>query len=390
MTGRAGSGTPRRALPVSAAAPRGVNSRDVARAANVSQSTVSRVMNGHASIRSETRERVQRAVTTLGYVPNAAARSLITRRTRLLGLVVSNITNSFYPEIIEAITSRAMADGYTVIVGSAGERASSQAEYLRLLAEQRAEGVILTSTLLGDAADLRRLAASGLPIVLANRSREDLPVDSVALDNVNAARLAVAHLAGHGRRRIAYVGGRADAATDRDRFAGYLEGMAAHGIEVEQALVSHGEFTQGFGYEQTGRLLDATVVDAIIAGDDTVALGCLDALADRGSRVPQDVAVVGFDDIPAAGLRGIGLTTVSSSAKDMGWIALSLLLDRTSGRYTGLPRRVVLPARLVARSSCGAHSAADEANPQPPTAVELDLTAARPSRSGPKPAGPTH
>ena len=204
---------------------------------------------------------------------------------------------------------------------------------------------------------MRRLAASGLAIVLANRRRDDLPVDSVALDNTNAARLAVAHLAEHCRRRIAYVGGRLDAATDRDRFAGYLDGLAAHGLEVDQALVSHGEFTHAFGYDQTCRLLDTTTPDAIVAGDDTVALGCLDALAERGVRVPGDVAVIGFDDIPAAGLRGIWLTTVSSSARDMGWIALSLLLDRTSGRYAGLPRRVVLPPRLIVRGSCGVHAA---------------------------------
>ena len=334
-----------------------ISSRDVAAAAGVSQSTVSRVINDRSNVRPETRARVERALVALDYVPNAAARSLITHRTRLLGLVVSNITNRFYPEIIDAITSKAMDAGYMVILGSAGERVASQAAYLRILAEHRAEGVILTSTLLGDVADLEAVARSGLSIVLANRPRDDVPLDSVALDNEGAGRLATSHLIEHGCRSIAYVGGRADAPTNRDRHAGFVAAMTTAGIPIDERLVSSGEFTREFGYEQTRRLLSSNHPDAIVAGDDTVALGVLDAVADAGRRVPDEVAVVGFDDIAAASIRSVWLTTVSSSARDMGHIALSLLLDRTSGRYSGLPRRVVLPARLVIRGSCGRHEA---------------------------------
>lgn len=332
-----------------------VNSRDVAAQAGVSQSTVSRVINGRPNVRPETRARVEQALAVLGYVPNAAARSLITHRTRLLGLVVSNITNGFYPEIIEAITSRALEAGYTVMLGSAGERVASQAAYLRLLAEHRAEGVILTSTLLGDVSDLEALARSGLVIALANRTRDDLALDSVGLDNVGAGRAATSHLLNHGRCRVAYIGGHPDAPTDRDRFLGYAAALREAELALDEGLVAHGEFTRAFGYDSARALLASGWPDAIVAGDDTIALGVLNAAADAGLRVPDDVAVVGFDDIPAASVRSIWLTTISAAARDMGEIVLSMVLDRITGRFTGPTRRVVLRPELIVRGSCGRH-----------------------------------
>lgn len=333
-----------------------INSRDVAAEAGVSQSTVSRVLNGSAAVRVETRKRVEAAIEHLGYVPNAAARSLITRRTRQLGLVVSNITNGFYPEIIAAITGAALEQGYTVVIGSAAERQSSQTAYLRLLAEQRVDGAILTSMPLGDARDVGRLAEAGLPIVLVNRTRADLPVDSVGLDNVEAGRLATAHLIEHGCRRIAFVGGRPDTPTNRDRQAGYRLALKAVAMQSDEALIGDGQYTWASGYERTRQLIAKAPVDAIVAADDTIALGCLDALADTGLAVPGDVAVVGFDDIAAASLRAISLTTVGTSAHQMGMEATTLLLDRIRRREVGPPRRITLPPRLVIRRSCGAHA----------------------------------
>lgn len=334
-----------------------INSRDVAAEAGVSQSTVSRVLNESAAVSDETRRRVEAAIERLAYVPNAAARSLITHRTRQVGLVVSNITNGFYPEIIAAITSVALEQGYTVVVGSAGEREASQTAYLRLLAEQRVDGVILTSTLLGDVRDVARLAEAGLPIVLVNRTRDDLPVDSVGLDNQEAGRLATEHLLGHGRLRIAFVGGRADTPTNRARHAGYAAALAAAGVAVDPGVVNDGQFTWASGYERTRDLLASTTIDAIVAADDTIALGCLDAVADVGLAVPDEVAVVGFDDIAVASLRAISLTTIGSSARQMGTEAATLLLDRIRRREVGPPRRVVLAPHLVIRRSCGDHDA---------------------------------
>jgi LacI family transcriptional regulator len=332
------------------------SSIDVATAAGVSQSTVSRVINGRTNVRAATRAAVERAMIELQYVPNAAARSLITKRTRLLGLVVSNITNGFYPEIIEAITASALQAGYTMIVGSAGERSSSQAAYLRLLAEQRVDGAVLTSTLLGGADDIEALTRGGLPIVLVNRVRDDLGLDGVSLNNYEAGRVATAHLLDHGRRRIVYVGGRPDASTNAGRFAGYCRAHQDARVELDGSLVDHGEFTRQYGYDRVSELISRQArFDGMVAADDTVALGCLDALLEAGRRVPDDVGLIGFDDIPAASLRGVWLTTVSSSAVEMGRRAVGLLLERLRDQFEGPPRSVVLPPQLIVRGSCGPH-----------------------------------
>jgi LacI family transcriptional regulator len=375
-----------------------VSSRDVAAAARVSQTTVSRVINGSASVRPDTRDRVEREMARLGYIPNAAARSLITRRTRLLGLVVSNITNGFYPEIIDAITSCALEHGYTVVVGSAGERPESQATYLRLLAEQRVDGMILTSTLSGDATELQRLMRAGLPIVLANRVRDDLPLDGVSLDNDGAGFAAAQHLIEHGRRALAYVGGRPQTATNRGRRAGFDRALAAAGLVPIPVDARDAAFTREYGYEATALLLAAADEDArlrpdaIVAADDTVALGCLDALAEAGVGVPDEIALVGFDDIPAASLRSVWLTTVSTAARAMGTRAVELLIERIRGGAEAPRRREVLPAHLIVRGTCGDHAAAPdpvlEALPtesaQPPSA-----RARRPRRRHPTVATPT-
>jgi LacI family transcriptional regulator len=293
----------------------------------------------------------------LGYVPNAAARSLVTHRTNLIGLVVSNITNEFYPEVIDAITKTALTEGYAVVLGNAGEQSSSQAAYLRLLAEQRVDGVILTSTLMGDASDITALANTGLAIVLANRVPGNLAVDSVALDNIAAGRTATAHLIEHGRRTIAYVGGRTDAQTNHDRFSGYRAALRSARLPFDERLVVHGEFSRSSGRALTRALLEAAPLDAIVAGDDTVALGCLDAVAEAGINIPGQLGLVGFDNIPAASIVGVGLTTIDSAPNQMGTQAVRLLLDRITGRNLGRPRRITLPATLVLRDSCGRHSA---------------------------------
>lgn len=318
--------------------------------------------------------RVEREMAALGYIPNAAARSLITRRTQMLGLVVSNITNGFYPEIIDAITSCALEHGYTVLVGSAGERPESQAAYLRLMAEQRVDGVILTSTLFGDASDLAALVRTGLPIVLANRVRAGLPVDGVSLDNIAAGEVATNHLIEHGRSAIAYVGGQAETATDQGRRAGYERALRAARLPPFAVPYVPGAFTREHGYDATRRLLEARrLPDGIVAADDTIALGCLDALAEAGADVPGQVSVVGFDDIPAASLRPVWLTTVSTAAREMGTRAVELLLERLRGRSEP-PRRDVLPAEIVIRGTCGPHEAPH------PSPRQTSLSSRRPAR----------
>lgn len=338
------------------ATPQPVTSRDVALSAGVAQSTVSRALNDHPSVRPDTRARVRAAAERLGYIPNAAARSLIRSRTDLVGLLVSNIMDAYVPELIDAVTAKAFERGYTTIIGSVQERPELQMAYLRMLAERRVEGAILTSGLIGSAEAIRPLMDRGLRVVLANREIDGLKADAVVFDNVAASHLATDHILSHGHRRVAFVGGRPDATTTRDRVEGYRAAVAAAGIPNDTALVALGSYTRAFGYEATVTLLRAgDPPSGIVAGDDTVALGCLDAIDDVGLRPGLDVAVLGFGDQPAASLRSISLSTVRVSARSIGEQAIGLLIDRLEGKQEGPPKRLILPHEIILRASCGHH-----------------------------------
>jgi LacI family transcriptional regulator len=351
----------------------GVSSRDVADRAKVSQSTVSRVINDRSNVLPETRRRVERAMAELGYVPNAAARTLITNRSQLIGLVVSNITNGFHPAIIESVTSAALAEGYTVIVGNTPEGTRDQAAFLRILAEHRADGVILTTVPLHARAVLQPLLDARLPMVLANRRADDIATDSVTVDEVKAGRIATDHLIEHGRRRIAYAGGRPTASTDRDKFLGYEASLQAAGLVPDPRLIQHGYYTYEWGHEYIRGLLDQGVpFDGVVAGDDMIALGCMDALAESGRSVPEDVAVIGSDDIVAASFHSVGLTTIDHSTAAMGQIAVQLLLRRIRESSGPPVMQINLEPALVLRRSCGVHEASDPTDASPDLQVADD------------------
>ena len=187
------------------------------------------------------------------------------------------------PALIDAVSTTAFDRGYTVIIGSVQERTDLQAAYLHMLMERRVIGAILTSGLIGSAPDIRPLMDRGLRVVLANREIDGLETDAVVFDNIEAARLATSHLLGHSRRRIAFIGGRPDAATTRDRLAGYRSALREAGIEPQAHLEESGSYTTAFGYEHALRLLGGPDrPDGIVAADDTVAVGCLDAITDLG------------------------------------------------------------------------------------------------------------
>jgi LacI family transcriptional regulator len=239
---------------------------------------------------------------------------------------------------------------------------------------------------------------AGLPIVLANRVRDDLPLDGVSLDNEGAGFAAAQHLIEHGRRALAYVGGRPQTATNRGRRAGFERALAAARLTPIPVDGQDAAFTREHGYEATARLLAAAEEDArlrpdaIVAADDTVALGCLDALAEAGIAAPGEIALVGFDDIPAASLRSVWLTTVSTAARAMGTRAVELLIERIRGGVDAPARREVLPARLVLRGTCGDHAAAPDVVPEAPpleTAHPPSARARGPRRRRPSVAAPT-
>jgi LacI family transcriptional regulator len=330
------------------------SSWDIAREANVSQSTVSRVINNSPRISEATSQRVKDAMTRLGYSPNAAARTLITGRSNLIGLVVSNIANPFYPEVIEAIVATAADEDYNVVLCNTQENRELQSAYLELLIEHQVDGAILTSSLLDSERTLSEVGLDRIPLVMVNRTVNDLSVDSVRLDNVEAGRIVAAHFVKLGHRSIGFVGGLPETSTNASRLAGFRSALTELGVDLAPEHVVQGSFTHDSGYELAEKLVALpNRPTALFCADDLIALGVMDAVLDAGLRIPEDVAVVGVDDVPAASLRQIALTTVRQPAAEMGRRAVKLLMERLRGGPEGEPIEIVLRPRLIIRRTCG-------------------------------------
>lgn len=330
------------------------SSWDIAREANVSQSTVSRVINNNPRISEATRQRVRKAMERLGYSPNAVARTLITGRSQLLGLVVSNITNPFYPEVIEAIVATATEHDYNVVLCNTQEDLQLQTSYLQLLIEHQVDGAILTSSLLDAEGRLARMAPDTIPIVMVNRTVEGLRVDSVRMNNVAAGRMVARHLVELGHRDLAFVGGLAQTSTNSERLIGFRSELETLGVGLPEEYVTHRAFTRASGYELTEGLLALPQrPTALFCADDLIALGAMDAIVDAGLRIPDDISVVGVDDVPAASLRQVALTTVRQPAAEMGRRAVQLLLERIQGAPDAEPIDIVLRPRLIVRRTSG-------------------------------------
>ncbi len=312
-----------------------VTLRDVARLAGVSPATASRALSAPDLVAPERREQVQRAARELGYRPNRAARELITGRTGNLCLVVPDLENPFFAAVAKGVQARARTLGHAVFVADAEEDPRMESELVAHLGGQ-VDGAILCSPRMADA-DLDRLAED-VPLVLVNREHGTLP--SVVIDNADGVRQAVAHLHALGHRRLAYAGGPTDSWSDTRRRHGLRD--VSHGLnDVE--VVDLGHFAPVFaGGVAAADLVAASGATAVLAHNDLVALGILNRLQARGLRVPEDVSVVGYDDIPAATLVSPALTTVTVPLARLGRESVDLLVASglRAGRQTPAERAI--------------------------------------------------
>jgi LacI family transcriptional regulator len=330
-----------------------MNSTEIARLAGVSQSTVSRVLNGNPRVSAKTRDRVLAVIAEQHYVPNVLARSLVTQRSHAIGLVVSNITNQFYPELIDAVCNIAMRHDFNVILCNTRQDPARQREYLRLLIEQRVAGILVTSTMM-ESPYVAELVQQRYPIVLVNRHLAEVESDAVLIDNEAGARKAVNHLIGLGHTRIAYVGGLKGTTTNRDRERGYRSALTEAKLPVQSDYELPGDYTIASAKSAAHRFVElGDRPTAALCADDGMALGFIDGLYDAELAVPSDCAVIGFDDVGVASHRLIGLTTIRQPVAVMAEEAMTLLLSRMGGNGPAEPRRVVLDADLVIRRSCG-------------------------------------
>ena len=323
-----------------------VTSLDVARAAGVNQATVSRAFTAGASIADATRERVFATARRLGYRPNAIARSLITRRSRMIAMVVSYLDNQFYPQIIERMSQRLQDDGYRLLLFvSDTDRADA---LLGQLMQYQIDGLVLLSVRLSSAL-ARDCARAGIPVVLFNRIDASRSAGSVSSDNVEGGRIAARTLAAAGHRRIAFIAGLEDSSTSRDRERGLVEALGETPLFAR--AVGHYRFD---GAQAATRLLfksRKSRPDALFVANDHMAIAAMDTLRhELGLRVPEEVSVIGFDDVPQAAWDSYRLTTLEQAAEPMVEATVRMLLARIDDDAAP-PARVVTPVLLIERAT---------------------------------------
>jgi DNA-binding LacI/PurR family transcriptional regulator len=328
----------------------------VADKAGVSIATVSRVLNENPRVSEQTRAKVRRAMDELGYQPNASARGLAANTTGTIALVFPKLSGPFFSAMIRGAEIEASESDYHLLIyGASGEALGADNQTLGMLTT-KADGLILASPGISRCY-IQDLQSQDLPLVVLGEAPPSTPVDSILPDNVGGAEKVVTHLIGHGYRRIAMIKGPAARTHASDREHGYRKALRDHGLPCYPELVVAGAFDEDSGYAAMQRLLQqSTEPDAVFAANDQMAIGAMAAIHESGLHVPEDTALVGFDDIETARYVLPPLTTVHQDMLGQGRLAVRMLLDRIHGVASAIETKV-LPATLVVRRSCGCRSA---------------------------------
>jgi DNA-binding LacI/PurR family transcriptional regulator len=328
---------------------RQLNIGEIARRANVSTATVSRTLNQSGAVKPETARKVWRAAAALNYYPNSHARALVSGRSRLLGLIVSDITNPFFPELVHSFEDLATKHAYDLILTSTGYQTARMIGCVRRMLERKVDGVaIMTSEMhLGL---IKELARRGVPLVFMDVGRVGPRMSHVLVDYAHGVRQAVDHVAHLGHKRIAFITGPLDLHSARTRRQAFLDGLRAHGIKADPKLIREGTHTAEGGQQAMEALVRAAKPPtAVVCSNDWTAIGALHAIDAAGLRVPADISVVGFDDIPLASYTSPPLTSVRMSAGDVGATAFEALFrliggDRLEGDVYQVPTKLVVRA----------------------------------------------
>lgn len=325
--------------------------RDVAREAGVSIATVSRILNGSPRVSEETRRRVQAAATALDYWPNAAARSLTTNRTQTLGVLLPDLYGEFFSEIIRGIDQAAHREGSRILISVSHADTNTLLTTARTMMG-RTDGLILMAPDEPSAAAIERIRRRFSVVLLNPRFRVE-DCSSVSIANRKAAFMAVNHLLRIGHEQIAIITGPRGNVDAEERLLGYRDAMTQAGREPDPALEFQGDFTESSGFQAAAEMLrSSSLPQAVFAANDYMALGFMSALEQAGIRIPDDVALAGFDDIEISRYLSPPLTTVHVDAHQLGARAVRLLISSMRTGGSSVPSHEVLPATLVVRSSC--------------------------------------
>ncbi|WP_162909755.1 LacI family DNA-binding transcriptional regulator [Aggregatilinea lenta] len=326
--------------------------RDVADLVGVSLQTVSAVINDKPGISDDTRARVLEAIRQLGYRPYSVARSLRTRQTRTLALIVSDIANPSFATMASAAENYAHQYGYSLIVYNTHDDIERESSYVRTVAQRWIDGVLFVSAA-DSMPNLVAFQAAGTPTVAIDRIPEDYDGPSVTLDNIQAGRLAAEHLIALGHTHLATITGPLRLHIVRERRAGFVQTIESHGLSVSECAMAEGDWTCSSGAEAMTRILDSyPQVTAVFCANDRMAIGAMRAIKSAGLRVPEDISVLGIDDIEVAAFQMPSLTTLRQSFAELGTRAVELLLEIIETRQQQSSRIIITPILIKRDSTC--------------------------------------
>lgn len=325
--------------------------KDVAQHAQVSVTTVSHVINGTRFVSEAARERVQQAIAALNYVPSALARSLKSSRTHTVGMMIPNNSNPYFAEIIRGIEDACFEAGFNVILCNSDDDPLKQSQYVRVLSEKQVDGLIVVSSG-GDTELIETLRSAGMPQVVVDREIGDLAADLVEVHHELGGYLATRHLLELGHRRIACIAGPQALSPARQRVQGYQRALHEAGVKMNDRLLRSADFTSAGGHAAMASLLAARQrPSAVFASNDLMAIGAICAAAEAQLRIPEDLSVIGFDDIALAAYSNPPLTTIAQPKHQTGALAARLLMERIAQRDKPLRREILQPSLCLRRST---------------------------------------
>ncbi|MBU0477422.1 LacI family transcriptional regulator [bacterium] len=329
---------------------------DVAKEAKVSRGTVSRCLNNKGYIKKDTRCRIERAAKKLNYIPDYTAQVLITKKTHIIGVLISDISNFFYPPVIKGVYDRVKESAYHIILGNSYNDPEEEKSILRTFLSRRLDGIIFICAEMKEDEKttqvLNEIMKENIPIVLVQREENGLLLDRIFVNDLEGAYVATSHLIELGHNRIGFINGTSEIITGRKREEGYRKALIEHNLLVDRKLILENGFTQESGYRGIEKFLRMKAPPtAIFTANDVIAIGAMIAIKERGKEIPKDIALVGFDDIYVAALLNPPLTTVNQPKYEQGRLAAELLLKRMGGDKDSLPENITLDTKLVVRES---------------------------------------
>lgn len=323
--------------------------KDVAQKAGVSVATVSRVINHNPNVKAHLKERVLRAIEEIGYQPSGIARNMRNQSVPVIGLIISDIQNPFFTSMVRAVEDNALENGYTVLLCNSDEDPKKEQLYLDVMTRERVAGIIIVPSHSKCCPSLKKLK---IPIVVVDRKLRNMQCDSVLLDNVSGSKQATEHLINLGHRRIGFVGAPTTISVGADRLLGYQKALREHGIPEDNTLIEIGDFKETGGYQAALNLLKLDQrPTAIFSVNNLMTMGTLKAINEIRLKIPDDISVIGFDDMPWLTLITPPLTAVRQPVYKMGAEAAKLLFENINLEIEKPPTRIILKPELIVRSS---------------------------------------